>query len=224
MLITSLSLHRSRHMPFYIGAALGVVTLVVVALAGLPRAFEPGAIVFFLAYLILTFVKLPKLTAAFLRRHAADTDEPVAIIFAATLITVGVSIASLFFVLNGKGDIRGVDLALALLSVGLGWITVHVMAALHYAHVYWLSAKQGAAEGEQDSEIAGGLDFPGDDEPGVYEFLYFAFVIGMTAQTSDVQITKTSMRQLNLAHAIVSFFFNTVLVAATVNVAVSLSG
>jgi uncharacterized membrane protein len=69
----------------------------------------------------------------------------------------------------------------------------------------------------------GGLDFPGDDEPSGHDFLYYALVIGMTAQTADVNITRTSMRKLTLLHAVVSFFFNTVLVAAAVNVAVSLA-
>ena len=68
-----------------------------------------------------------------------------------------------------------------------------------------------------------GLDFPGTAEPGGYDFLYFAFVIGMTAQTSDIAITSTAMRKINLVHAVVSFFFNTVLVAAAVN-AVGLAG
>jgi uncharacterized membrane protein len=98
------------------------------------------------------------------------------------------------------------------------------MAALHYAHLYWQpDGQQGDASGPRE-----GLQFPKDQdddaEPGAWDFLYFAFVIGMTAQTSDVQITTTRMRKFNLVHAIVSFFFNTVLVAVAVNVAVSGTG
>lgn len=70
--------------------------------------------------------------------------------------------------------------------------------------------------------MEGGLDFPGTPEPRGSDFVYFAFVIGMTAQTSDVQITTQRMRSINIVHAIVSFFFNTVLVAAAVNAAVAL--
>ena len=68
-----------------------------------------------------------------------------------------------------------------------------------------------------------GSSSPADTEPGAYDFLYFAFVTGMTAQTSDVAITSTAMRKFNLIHGIVSFFFNTVLVAAAVNVVISLA-
>ena len=68
-----------------------------------------------------------------------------------------------------------------------------------------------------------GSNSPAETEPGVYDFLYFAFVTGMTAQTSDVAITSTAMRKFNLMHGIVSFFFNTVLVAAAVNVVISLA-
>jgi uncharacterized membrane protein len=91
------------------------------------------------------------------------------------------------------------------------------MAALHYAHRYW----QPTEEGLQSNH--GGLDFPGTEEPQGFDFLYFAFVIGMTAQTSDVAITTTGMRKINLLHALASFLFNTVLVAAAVNVALSLT-
>ena len=90
------------------------------------------------------------------------------------------------------------------------------MAAMHYAHAFWSTQSSGNTRGH-------GLDFPGTSEPGGYDFLYFSFVIGMTAQTSDVAITSTSMRKINLLHAVVSFFFNTVLVAAAVNGAVSLA-
>ena len=109
------------------------------------------------------------------------------------------------------------QLLLAFASVALGWLTIHTMAALHYAHIFWLP-------GDTEPDDRGkGLEFPGTPEPGAYDFLYFAFVIGMTAQTSDVAITLTAMRKVNLVHAIVSYFFNTVLVAAAVNAAVSLA-
>jgi uncharacterized membrane protein len=77
-------------------------------------------------------------------------------------------------------------------------------------------------DGANGGNVNHGLDFPGTDMPGIYDFLYFSFVIGMTAQTSDVAITSTEMRRINLLHAVISYFFNTVLIAVAVNAAVAL--
>ncbi|MCR6499537.1 DUF1345 domain-containing protein [Shinella sp. CPCC 101442] len=206
-----------RHVPFYAGIGAAV-------LLGLPAfwfkpdfAIDIAAIAFFLSYLVLTAMRLPHLTASYLEHYATDADEPVVTIFAVTFLAVAVSTGSLFVVLNEPAA-SGVEFVLAFASVALGWLTIHTMAALHYAHLYW---RPGSTEKSEDA--GRGLDFPGKAPPGVYDFLYFAFVIGMTAQTSDVAITSTAMRKVNLLHAVVSFFFNTVLVAAAVNAAVSLA-
>ena len=199
-----------RHLPFYAGiGAAGFGLAVALSLKKPGLAVDIAAVAFFLCYLLLTAWRVPRLTAAHLEHYATDTDEPVAIIFAVTFAAVAVSTGSLFVVLN-RPAASGGDFVLAFASVALGWLTIHTMAAMHYAHLYWRDAGKG-------------LDFPGDTAPGAYDFLYFAFVIGMTAQTSDVAITSTAMRKVNLLHAVVSFFFNTVLVAAAVNAAVSLA-
>jgi uncharacterized membrane protein len=70
----------------------------------------------------------------------------------------------------------------------------------------------------QSNSKAGGLDFPEDIEPDYWDFLYFSFVIGMTSQVSDVQITSQSLRRLSLLHGILSFFFNTAIVAMSINI------
>lgn len=95
------------------------------------------------------------------------------------------------------------------------------MAALHYAHVYWMDGDAIDAETKKKIPV-GGLDFPGGKRPEGWDFLYFATVIGMTAQTADTAITTSHMRRVVLVHSILSFFFNTVIVAAVVNLAVSL--
>ena len=67
------------------------------------------------------------------------------------------------------------------------------------------------------------LDFPGQGDPGAWDFLYYSFVVGMTAQVSDVQVTTTVMRRATLLHGVVSFFFNTVFIAMAVNAGVALA-
>ncbi|WP_455271896.1 DUF1345 domain-containing protein [Rhizobium herbae] len=208
--------HR-RHTPFYAGGICAAITFAVCVFAKPPLAVNLAAVVFFLVYLLMIAGRIPRLTGAYLKHHAARTDEPAIIIFAVTLATAAISLVSLFTALNAGTKETTLDLVLAFSSVTLGWLTIHTMAAMHYAHSYW-SLQAATSDGDNR-----GLEFPGTKEPGGYDFLYFAFVIGMTAQTSDIAITSTGMRKINLLHAIVSFFFNTVLVAAAVNAAVSLA-
>ncbi len=220
-----------RYAPFYIAALCGLAMLAL-ALSFWPAlAIQSSANVFFIVYLVLELMKFPRLTPAFLRKHAASTDEPAWVIVAVTFGAVVFAVGSLFALVNKGGQPNPLELLLSLTSVALGWFSIHTMTALHYAHSYWRPGDRrrdmapGGREhdpGGPDDEY-GGLDFPGDDEPGGYDFLYYSLVIGMTAQTADVNITRTSMRKLTLIHAVVSFFFNTVLVAAAVNVAVSLA-
>ncbi len=210
-----------RYASFYFAAACGLVALAL-ALVTLPElAVQIAANAFFVVYLVLEFVKFLNLTPEFLKKHAASTDEPTWVIVAVTFGAVMVAVGSLFLLINKGGKPNAVELVMSLTSVALGWASIHTMTAVHYAHLYW-RPERGAA-GAPAGQTHRGLDFPGDDEPGGYDFLYYALVIGMTAQTADVNITKTAMRKLTTMHAVVSFFFNTVLVAAAVNVAVSLA-
>jgi uncharacterized membrane protein len=220
-----------RYAPFYTALACGLATLVFAWWLWPALIIQSTANVFFAVYLVLELMKFPRLSPGFLKKHAASTDEPAWIIVAVTFVAVMVAIGSLFVLLNKGGKPNALELVLSLTSVALGWFSIHTMTALHYAHLYWRPRdrrREMLSRGEHEhadgaGDEHGGLDFPGDDEPSGHDFLYYALIIGMTAQTADVNITKTSMRKLTLLHAVVSFFFNTVLVAAAVNVAVSLA-
>jgi uncharacterized membrane protein len=208
---------HSRHASFVVAAGIGVAAFAA-ALFILPKlATQLGANVFFAVYLVQVASAMPRLTPAYLRAHASGEDLPAAIILAVTVGAAAVAAGSLFLIINARPSPHPLELLLALGSVTLGWATIHAMAALHYAHLYWSTAAHAP-------EPRRGLDFPGTKDPGGYDFLYFAFVIGMTAQTSDTAVTTTDMRKINLLHAVVSFFFNAVIVAAAVNLAVSLGG
>ena len=213
-----------RYAPFYMAAISGAVALPLALWFWPQLAVQTTGNVFFLVYLTLEFAKIRLLTPEFLKKYAASADEPAWIIVIVTFGAVVIAVGSLFVLLSKGGRPNGLELGLSLASVALGWLTIHTMAAPHYAHLYWRPDTPAGSAKTKKAEPHGGLDFPGDDEPGGYDFLYFSLVTGMTAQTSDVAVTKTEMRKLNLLHAVVSFFFNTVLVAAAVNVAVSLAG
>jgi uncharacterized membrane protein len=135
---------------------------------------------------------------------------------------VAASVLSLFQVINGKGSPHPAELAFALLAIPLGWFTIHAMTALHYAHVYWIDDAETDSDSKSKDKPVGGLVFAGKERPEGWDFLYFSTTVGMTSQTSDTEVATTQMRRIVLVHSIVSFFFNTVIVAAAVNLAVSL--
>jgi uncharacterized membrane protein len=211
-----------RHIPFYIAAATGIAAFCVSLAFSVPLASTFGATVFFVVYIALVLRDMPLFTADYLRRNARKTDLPVQIIFIVTLAVICVAIFGLFQVVYHSPDPRPLRLAFSLAAIPLGWFTIHLMAALHYAHLYWWPGDREAGAKGKKSGPHGGLDFPGDAPPEGWDFLYFSTVIGMTAQTADTGITSHTMRRAVLVHGIVSFFFNTVIVAAAVNVAVSL--
>jgi uncharacterized membrane protein len=171
--------------------------------------------IFFLVYLVLILHLTLGADPERLRRRAKVEDEGMPFIALLTLAAIAFSLVSIFTLLNSAHGEGGVGLALALASVPLGWMSLHTMAAQHYANVYYAEAAgEDGTPGDR-----GGLDFPGAGDPQSWDFLYFAFVIGMTAQTSDVGITEPRLRRAALLHGIASFFFNTVLVAVAVNAA-----
>ncbi|MER9302626.1 DUF1345 domain-containing protein [Mesorhizobium sp. M0293] len=210
-----------RHMLFAVSACFGVVALAVALLLHASLAYSIGANAFFATYVILVVTQMPKFTGRYLSKNARATDQPMLVIFAVTLVVVGVATFSLFQLINEKDSTHPIELIFALLSIPLGWFTIHAMVALHYAHVYWMDGDTVDAETKKKVPV-GGLLFPGDKRPEGWDFLYFSTVIGMTAQTADTNISTTHMRRVVLVHSILSFFFNTVIVAAAVNLAVSL--
>lgn len=218
---TSINSPMHRHKQFVVAAGTGAVALAVALLLRAPLPYSIGANVFFAVYVILVVAQMPRLTGRYLSKNARATDQPVLVIFAVTLVVVVVAIVSLFLLINQKDRGHPVELGFALLSIPLGWFTMHAMAALHYAHVYWMDGDAVDAETKKKIPV-GGLLFPGDKRPEGWDFLYFSAVIGMTAQTADTNISTTHMRCVVLVHSILSFFFNTVIVAAAVNLAVSL--
>ncbi|WP_430388967.1 DUF1345 domain-containing protein [Dyella sp. 20L07] len=105
-------------------------------------------------------------------------------------------------------------LVIAAASIVLSWLFLNIMFAMHYAHGYY---------GDFGKKHEG-LDFPGTDQPDYWDFAYFAIVIGMTFQVSDVQITSRYLRRVALLHSVIAFFFNVFIIAISVNIAAGLAG
>lgn len=217
--------HVRHHGRFYLAALAGIaVWLAAWALHG-PMPPLVGGDAFFLVYLALMTCFALRITPEGLRRRAGEEDEGIPLIIVLALAAIVLSLAAIFLLLNRGGAPDPAELSLAVASVPLGWLMLHTIAAFHYAHLFYASPDADKPQAERaDPRDAGGLDFPGTKEPGAWDFLYFSFVIGMTAQVSDVAVETTGIRRLVLLHGIVSFFYNTVLVALAVNVAVTLAG
>lgn len=167
--------------------------------------------VFLGLYLVLTTVMVLRCGLAHIRRNAILQDDGRFLILMVTALGAFASIAAIVFEL-GESHRSVPELTLAVVTITLSWAAVHTTFALHYAHEYYRGTKPG------------GLQFPnGDDaeEPDYWDFVYFSFVIGMTAQVSDVGITDRMIRRTATAHGVISFIFNTALVALMVNIAAS---
>jgi len=204
-----------HHARFYGAGLLGA--LVFASSAALPSVLRlvVSGDVSFAAYLASTVVFALGATPGVLRRRASAEDEGVTVIILLTLAAVSLCLAALFALLRLPGPPEPVSLLFSILSVLLGWFTVHTVAAFRYAHLYYAPDELG------DDRDAGGLEFPGKQDPDVWDFFYYAFVVGMTAQVSDIQVSGAMMRRTTLAHGVISFFFNTVILALAVNIAAS---
>ncbi len=206
-----------RHLRFLLAFALGLA-------AGL-AAWRMQAVdrllifadLFCLTYLLMVARLVRGMTAGDLRRHADDDDEGIRLIVPMAVAAIVLSLAAIHMTLRDPGGGLVLRPALAILSVPLGWAMIHTVMAFHYARLW--HGRDAAGGG------GGGLAFPGrpDGEPAaIWDFIYFSFTLGMTAQTSDVAVTSTAMRRVTVLHAALSFFYNTVLLALAVNAAVSL--
>ncbi len=155
------------------------------------------------------------------RRLAKLEDSSRTFLF---VMVVGGAIASLFAVAIILGESKTLPkpqlsghIALSVAAVVLSWILIHTVFALRYAHHYYDGAKEKARD-----QVVGGLVFPEEPNPDYLDFAYFAFIIGMTCQVSDVQITKRSLRRIALWHGLIAFVFNTAILALFVNIVAGL--
>jgi uncharacterized membrane protein len=167
--------------------------------------------IFASCYLVLAYVMMFRCDHAHIRRNAILEDDGRFLILLVTALGAFASIGAIVFEL-GSSHRGAYELVLATVTIALSWAAVHTTFALHYAHDYYRGGKPG------------GLQFPSgdeDDHADYWDFVYFSFVIGMTAQVSDVGITDKTIRRTATAHGIISFIYNTALVALMVNIAAS---
>ncbi len=179
----------------------------------LPAAAAIGADLFFAPFLAMSWWLIFRSTPADLARQAAIEDEGAFVVTLLALAVIAYTSFVIFTALNQKRHDPFFDAVLTLAGAPLSWLTLQTLMAFRYADLYYRNdGKKG---------YVAPIDFPECSRPGPWEFVYVSAVIGMTAQVSDTDVRTTRMRRAVTGHAVVAFFYNTVLIAMAVNAAMS---
>jgi uncharacterized membrane protein len=173
--------------------------------------------VFALTDLALMWVVLIKADPVHVRKTVRLQDTGRRVIFGIVILADLAAFLAVAFVLGPARSLPreslGIHFALSFIAIISSWMLTHTVFALRYAHLFY------SGEAPEDATRRhGGLEFPGGQSPDYLDFAYFAFVIGMTFQVSDVQISSRKIRRLVLLHGLLSFAFVTVILALTISV------
>jgi uncharacterized membrane protein len=200
----------------YISLGLALLTSLLMLRSGLGWLVE-GMIIwnaFAFSFILTSWMVFFTRSAEQMRQRARQEDGSRLVVFAIILVSCfSCMIAVLMLILSKYvGDTsKIIYVPVAVLSMLFSWIVVHTTFCFHYTHIYYSDDR------DNPKTHAGGLDFPGEKKPNFLDFAYFSFVIGMTFQVSDVQITSRRLRRLALMHGLLSFGLNTFVVALVVN-------
>jgi uncharacterized membrane protein len=174
-------------------------------------------------YFLTTGWLIFRATPESIRWNAKSSDEGRFFILilasVAAIASIGAIIAQLAIVKDFSGTMKALHIALAAATIISAWFFIHLTYALHYAHEYF---DEYFEHPDRPPSDRGGLKFPGDDDPDYFDFLYFSYVIGVASQTADVELCSREMRRVALGHCVLAFFFNSAVLALTINIAAGL--
>jgi len=154
-----------------------------------------------------------------IRKFARTEDGSRAFVFIVILLACFASMLMVSLLMlseEAKETDKLLYIPVAIAGILFSWAMVHTMFTFHYAHIYYDDDEEGV------EQQAGGLEFPEEDNPDYLDFAYFSFVIGMTFQVSDVEISARKLRRIGLGHGIIAFLLNTFVVALTINLVAGL--
>jgi uncharacterized membrane protein len=201
--------HIVRHRPRFSMAAVLFLVLAATLIGagfqlarGMLIAFDIAALIFLVGVVVMFFRE----DVAQMRAKVAEQDAGRWGVLWISVAVSSVALVALAVELHASKGGGVVEIALAAGSLLLAWLFLNTIFGLHYAHEYYMRPKEKP------------LQFPGSDDPDYWDFMYFAFVLGMTFQVSDVQIAQKALRRVALAHGVIAFFFDVVIVALSVNV------
>ncbi len=170
-----------------------------------------------LVLLALAWANIAAADAVATRTRAGSEDPGRTLVYVIIVLTSGVSLLGATLLVRNAHtlapDWREALVALCLTTVGLAWAMTHTAFAFRYAHLYY----------REDAEGVGGVTLPGDAQPAYFDFAYFSFTIGMCFQVSDMGVTSPQIRRAVLLHAVISFAYNTVILAFVLNLVFGLA-
>ena len=217
-------------MPKHFSETTGLQRLMLGLTAGLATAALPtsmgwqfrgllGWCVGLVVYLLLAWRLCIGFDAKRTRLRAQAQDEPSAVLLFVLLLATAACVAAITVLMQQSRDlvgvVKGLHVGLAVFALAVSWLFIQTIFTFHYARLYYQRSKS-------EQSASPGLDFPGGQDPDYFDFLYYAFVVGMTSQVSDVQITSREMRRLTLVHGVLSFGFNMLILALSINVVAGL--
>jgi len=167
--------------------------------------FDVGALIFLLS--CATLLNKPPQA---MRAAAERNDANRVILLAVTGLVCSTILVAIAVELAQRSAPQPSTVVLIIATLLLAWLFSNMVYALHYAHLFYSRNDKG--------KDAGGIDFPGDGEPDYWDFIYFALTLGMTFQTSDVEITDRRIRRVVIVHCFAAFVFNIGVLAFTINV------
>lgn len=204
-----------------VAIGVGIVTFFVVRAFDLPLparatfAWDAGALI----YLVAAIMLMSAAGTQQIRQRAAQQDESAFVIPVVIVAAIAASFLAVAGVLseakNASNDAKPLYLLLSGGTILISWTVLQMIFTFHYAHEFYAPPP-----GDKDAETA--LTFAGDEKPDYWDFFYFSTTVGATSQTSDTEVASCKMRRLVTVHAIISFFFNTIILALTINIAASL--
>jgi uncharacterized membrane protein len=200
--------------------ALGAAIIVFLATKShftLPEVVLFTWISFSLVIIILDWIIILSSHPREVRKIARLQDSSQSFIFLFVLAASVVSMGAIIFLLKSakspSHQVLNEHILLSMVAVVVSWWLVHTLFTLRYAHLYYDTDTD-----EGKPQKAAGLIFPGDEEPDYMDFVYFSFVLGMTFQVSDVNVSSKRLRRLAWLHGMLSFGFNTAILALSINV------
>ncbi len=175
---------------------------------------------FSLSMIILSWITFAVTKSQQIREQAKAQDSSRILIFITVLVSTFASFLAVLLLLISKKEFKNTEalhLTVAIAGMLFAWFLIHTIFTFRYAHIFYGDNK------DKPDIHAGGLEFPNDKRPDYMDFAYFSFVLGMTFQVSDVDITSKRLRRFSLLHSILAFIFNTVMIALTINIIAGLS-
>jgi uncharacterized membrane protein len=206
-ILFGLAVYAVLMIPDLVGVPLSVTTRFLIA-------WDSGTTV----YLALALHLMARSDTARMKRRAEIQDDGKGAILTLSILASVVSVVAIVGQLAAVPDLpdgqKVAHVALAAVTIPLAWLFMHTAFALHYAHDYYRTA----------ADAVPGLDIPDEKKPDYFDFLYFSLIIGTAAQTADIAIRSKAMRRICTVHCTLAFFFNTTVLALTINIAASLIG